>query len=49
MGTEADMIDDGVSPDGVSTILKVFRDNLDHLNGLRAEVFGQGRAHARTR
>ena len=49
MGTEADMIDVGVSPDGVSPVLNVFRDNLDHLNGLRAEVFGQGRAHARTR
>ena len=46
MGTEADMVDVGASPDGVSPILNVFRDNLDHLISLRAETFGRRRARA---
>ena len=49
MGTEAVMIDVGVSPDGASPVLKAFRDNLDHLNALRAEVFGRKRVGAPTR
>ena len=49
MGTEADLVEAGGSVEGTPRILKALRDNLDHLNGLRAEVFGQGRAHARTR
>ena len=43
------MVEAGGSVEGTPRILKALRDNLDHLNGLRAEVFGQGRAHARTR
>jgi hypothetical protein len=38
-GTEADMLSVGVAKEGVGPLLQVFRENLDHLNELRGEVY----------
>ena len=44
VGVEFDMIDVGVPLDGVPAVIDVFRDNLDHLDAIRAETFGRRRA-----
>lgn len=41
LGTEADLLKVGVAPEGVQPLLQVFRENLDHLNKLRAHAFGR--------
>ena len=38
LGTEADLFKVGVAREGVIPLLEVFRDNLDHLNKLRAHT-----------
>jgi hypothetical protein len=38
MGTETDLLLSGVTPEGVVPLLKVFRENVDHLNKLRAHT-----------
>lgn len=38
LGTEADMLKVGVAPDGVAPLLKVFRENVEHLNKIRAHT-----------
>ena len=38
LGTETDLLISGVTPEGVVPLLKVFRENLDHLNKLRAHT-----------
>jgi hypothetical protein len=43
LGTENDMLKVGVTREGVSPVLQVFRDNLEQLNAMRAEVIGSAR------
>jgi MgsA AAA+ ATPase C terminal len=38
LGTETDLLLSGVSPEGVLPLLKVFRENVDHLNKLRVHT-----------
>jgi hypothetical protein len=37
LGVEADMMKVGVPQEGVAPLLNVVRDNLDHLNAIRAK------------
>ena len=37
-GTETDLLLSGVIPEGVVPLLKVFRENVDHLNKLRVHT-----------
>jgi hypothetical protein len=39
LGIEADMLGAGIPREGISPLLKVFADNLGHLNAVRAELF----------
>jgi hypothetical protein len=39
LGTENDMLKAGVRREGISPVLQMFRDNLEQLNAIRAEVF----------
>ena len=39
LGIEADMLGAGIPREGISLLLKVFADNLGHLNAIRAELF----------
>jgi hypothetical protein len=43
IGTDSDLRSTKVSPDGVRPILEVVRANLDHLNEIRARLFGARR------
>jgi hypothetical protein len=36
LGTEADLLRAGVSPDGIAPLLQIFRENVPHLNKMRA-------------
>jgi hypothetical protein len=47
LGVEADMEKVGVPPAGIAPLLNVVRDNLDHLNAIRAELFRRSRAPVR--
>jgi hypothetical protein len=38
LGTEADLLKVGVTREGIAPLLQVFRENVDHLNKLRAHV-----------
>jgi MgsA AAA+ ATPase C terminal len=40
LGTENDMLKAGVRREGISPVLQMFRDNLEHLDAIRAEVVG---------
>lgn len=44
LGTETDMLNAGVPLSGIEPVLKVVRENLDHLNTIRAEMFARRRA-----
>jgi hypothetical protein len=46
-GTEADMHKAGVPLEAIAPVLQAFRDNLPHLNDVRAEIFARGRAEIR--
>jgi len=41
LGIEADMGNAGAHFDGIRELLKAVRDNLDHLNALRADLLGR--------
>jgi hypothetical protein len=43
LGTENDMLKAGVRREGISPVLQMFRDNLEHLDAIRAEVVGSAR------
>ena len=38
LGTEADLLKAGVAPDGIAPFLKVFRENVDHLDKIRTHT-----------
>jgi hypothetical protein len=38
LGTEADLLKVGVSPDGIAPLLRVFRENVQHLDKIRAHT-----------
>ena len=40
LGIAADMLAAGMPKQGISSLLSVVRDNLDHLNTIRARLFG---------
>jgi hypothetical protein len=44
LGVEADMMKVGVPREGVAPLLNVVRDNLDHLNTIRARLFSAARS-----
>ena len=37
-GTEADLLKVGVAPDGIAPVLQVFRENVEHLDEIRAHT-----------
>jgi hypothetical protein len=43
-GTETDLLYAGVAPEGHAPLIHAVRDNLDHLNDLRARLFLQSRS-----
>jgi hypothetical protein len=43
LGVENDMLKVGLPREGVLSVLEAVRDNLEHLNALRAEVIGRAR------
>ena len=45
-GIESDLLSAGVAPEGHATLIHAVRDNLDHLNDLRAKLFLQARSQS---
>jgi hypothetical protein len=44
LGTEADLMGAGVTAEDIAPLLQAFRDNLGHLNEVRARLFTRARA-----
>ena len=44
LGTETDLLLSGVPPEGFATLLAALRNNLEHLNEVRTQVFVQQRS-----
>ena len=44
LGVEADMLKVGVPREGIAPLLEVVRENLDHLDAIRAKLFSAARS-----